>query len=103
MAKDWIDLKIDTDRMTSGKDLATELRAGKGGGIPWLVILDAEGKGLVNSDGPKGNIGCPAQPHEIDWFVHMLKTTRQHTDDADLAAIEQPLRKYGEELTRPRK
>lgn len=103
MAKDWIDLKIDTDRMTSGADLAKELRKGAGGGIPWLVILDADGKGLITSDAPKGNIGCPAQPEEIDWFLHMLRTTRQHTDDTDLAAIEVALRAYGEELTRPRK
>ena len=33
---------------------------GLNAGIPWMVILDTDGKELISSDGPKGNIGYPA-------------------------------------------
>ena len=68
-AKDYVVVMLDTDRMTEGKELAAELRKGQGGGIPWMVILDGEGQPLVTSDGPKGNVGCPARPHEVEFFM----------------------------------
>ena len=63
---------IDTDRMTGGAELAAELRGSKRGGIPWMVILAGDGAPQITSDGPKGNCGCPATPHEIDHFLAML-------------------------------
>ncbi len=90
---------IDTDRMTEGSELATKLRKGKRGGIPWMVILDGDGRAKITSDGPKGNCGCPAEPHEIDHFLSMLDATRQHMSDADRKIIERELRAYGKKLT----
>jgi len=93
---------IDQDRMKDGKQLAEELRKGRRGGIPWMVILDGDGREVITSDGPKGNCGCPAQPHEIDHFLTMVDKTRRHMSDADRAVLEHDLRAYGAELTRPR-
>jgi protocatechuate 3,4-dioxygenase beta subunit len=90
---------IDTDRMTNGADLATELRKGKRGGIPWSVILDGDGQPKINSDGPEGNIGCPAKPHEIDHFLKMIDTRQGHMSKIDRAVIERELRKYGAALS----
>jgi thiol-disulfide isomerase/thioredoxin len=51
---------------------------GKSGGVPFLVLLDASGDPIVNSNrpvkGPAGsvNIGYPSAPEEIDWFMSML-------------------------------
>ncbi len=53
----------------------------KGGvtGVPFLVFLDAKGELIVNSNRPVpghpegDNIGYPAEPYEIDWFMAMLK------------------------------
>ncbi len=59
--------------MKKGKDLAGRLRDSQAGGIPWMAILDGEGKKLVTSDGPAGNIGYPAKPEEIAYFLEMLK------------------------------
>jgi hypothetical protein len=59
--------------MKRGKEVAGRLRDSQGGGIPWMAILDGEGKKLVTSDGPQGNIGYPGTPAEIAWFLEMLK------------------------------
>jgi len=52
---------------------------GKNSGLPYFAFLDARGALIVNStlppDGKNGgsNIGYPAQPEEIDWFMAMLR------------------------------
>lgn len=69
--KNFVDVKVDTDRMTGGKaELAKFCK--KEGGIPWFVFLTAEGATLATSDGPKGNVGFPAEAGEIAHFGEML-------------------------------
>ena len=47
-----------------------------------MVILDAEGNELITSDGPRGNIGCPIMPHEIEYFMTMIeKTNERYSED----------------------
>jgi thiol-disulfide isomerase/thioredoxin len=93
---DYLDVKIDVDRMTHGPDVEQRLRATgrETGGIPWMAILDADGTILVTSDGPSGNIGYPYQPQEIEHFVAMLNQTRQNITDAQVGQLEQRLRDY---------
>ena len=62
------------------------------------MILDSTGAELVASDGPKGNVGCPADPHEIDWFMEMLRRTRQELTDKDLESIDTQLRAFGRKI-----
>src|SRR5262249_1850222 len=57
LGPDFQDVKIDIDRMDNGKSVLATYRKQESGGIPWFVILDAKGKALATSDGPKGNIG----------------------------------------------
>jgi hypothetical protein len=94
LSKDYVDLKIDTDRMTNGKKVSLRLRGTERGGIPWMVILDSEGKPLVTSDGPGGNIGCPMTPPERAFFAVMLKKTRKILSDNDLKTIQQALAEF---------
>ena len=79
LAREFVDLKIDTDRMTGGAELLKELRIAAGlkeqGGIPWFVFLDAEGRVLTTSEGPKGNTGFPYADEEVAHFVTMLQTS----------------------------
>ncbi|NRA95209.1 MAG: hypothetical protein HRU14_03270 [Planctomycetes bacterium] len=91
-------LKIDQDRMANGKAVAKELRGGGGGGIPWMVILDGDGKQLVTSDGPKGNIGCPIQPHERAFFYEMLAKTRKHMSDEEAGAVKAGLEAFAKAI-----
>jgi thioredoxin-related protein len=86
LGKDFVDVKIDLDRMTGAKEVLTRYNPSAKGGIPWFVMLDGKGKEILNSDGPKGNIGFPAEAHEIDYFVTMLqkanhRITEQEIDD----------------------
>jgi len=68
---------------------------GAGSGIPYWVILDAKGKILGDSRMPtknkagkdiKSNVGCPAQPNEIEYFIGLLKKTTSLSDQ-DLQTI----------------
>ena len=72
------------------KELAGRLRDGQSSGIPWMAILDGEGKKLVTSDGPQGNIGYPALPEEIAYFVEMLKKAGR-PDAGKIAEIKKAL------------
>jgi len=98
LGADLIDVKIDIDRMTNGTDVMGVYRKDEAGGIPWFVILDGKGAALVTSDGPKGNIGYPAEPHEIDYFLAMLKKTARRMDAGQLDRIEAMLRKAAADL-----
>jgi thioredoxin-related protein len=70
---------------------ANEVRTkyhGDGSGIPFWLVFDKDGKLLAdsklraNNEGPEGgnNIGCPANPEEVTYFVEILKKTSKITD-----------------------
>jgi hypothetical protein len=87
--RDYVLLSIDSGKHAGGAAVAKTLRAAhKGGGIPWMTILDGAGKELVTTDGPKGNVGCPAQPDEIAWFRTMLERTCSRLKPAELDVIQ---------------
>ncbi|MFT3881890.1 MAG: thioredoxin family protein [Gemmatales bacterium] len=86
-SKDYVDLKIDQDRMTNAKEVFVKYNKAGEGGIPWFVILDSNGKALINSDANKNNIGFPYEPNEIDHFVKMLNATRKKLTDDDVKAL----------------
>jgi hypothetical protein len=87
LAKDFILLEIDVDRMKNGSEVGKRLTGGESKGFPWSVILDAKGEQLVTSDGPDGNIGCPVSPEEAEVFFAMLEKTRKRLTDQDLAVL----------------
>ena len=86
LAKEFVSLKIEADRMVGGKEILKRYQANEAG-IPWFVFLDAEGKAVVTSDSPKGNVGFPATPHEIAYFRAVLEQSRRKLSDADVNAL----------------
>ena len=84
--KQFVTLKIDSDRMTGGQALLKKYQQ-KGGGIPWFVFLDGDANPLATSDGPKGNVGFPAQPYEIEHFKVMLDTAKRQLTDQDITVL----------------
>ena len=72
--------------MEGGETLMEELKKDRQGGLPWMVILDGEGKEMISSVGPKGNVGYPVKPHEIEYFVEMIKQSSDASED-ELTAI----------------
>ena len=61
-------------------------------GLPYSAFLDANGALIVNSKRDGHNIGYPAQPEEIDWFVKMMRKASPDMPDSDLKIIEEALR-----------
>ena len=88
---DYVTVKIDIQNMENGKEVTSRIRTMTEGGIPWMVILKANGDELITSDGPMGNIGYPFQPPEIEHFLSMLKATSKRTTAEQMAAIGEAL------------
>jgi thioredoxin-related protein len=91
LGKDFIDVKIDIDRMTGAKEVLARYNAEANGGIPWFVFLDGKGKEIVNSDGPKGNIGFPATEDEIAYFATMLQKGKKRLTEKDVEELRKSL------------
>ena len=63
-------------------------------GWPFLVILSASGQPLIDSNRPdpksrygKSNIGYPAAPEEVDWFITMLRRSAPSLSQHDLDTV----------------
>jgi hypothetical protein len=95
-ADDYLILEIDVETMENGEATAKRLRGERGGGIPWIAILDADGTELAASDGPNGNIGCPVSEDECAYFVSMIEKTIRHAPEGRVAEIAKVLKEYAE-------
>ena len=98
LEKQFVCVKIDSDRMTGGQALLKKYQQ-KAGGIPWFVFLDGDGNPLATSDGPKGNVGFPAEPFEIDHFKTMLDKVKRQLTDQDIAALVKSLEEANKKTT----
>ena len=99
---DYVLVKIDIDNMPNGKAVAGRLRKKPEGGIPWMVMLNGKGEELINSDGPSGNIGYPAEPDEINYFMEMLKATEKRMTLEQMMEIKVALQQAEEERRQQR-
>lgn len=63
-------------------------------GLPYFAFLDAKGAMIVNSKQDGQNIGYPAQPNEIEWFVQMMKKAAPDISADDVKTIELVLRSF---------
>jgi thiol-disulfide isomerase/thioredoxin len=61
-------------------------------GLPYSAFLDVRGNMIVNSKLNGANIGYPAQPVEIDWFLKMMKQAAPNISQEDLKLIESALK-----------
>jgi len=79
-----------------------ELMARLGGpaGLPFFAFLDGQGALIVNSirpgeGGKRGeNIGNPAKPYEIDWFLAMFRKAAPSMTPRETATLERWLRTH---------
>lgn len=75
------------DLENPGADEIMKQYNGAGAGIPYWLIFNAKGKLLADSRMPsvdkktgkkiKANVGCPANPEEVAYFIGLLKKTTQ--------------------------
>ncbi|GAB4136404.1 MAG: hypothetical protein Fur0037_00910 [Planctomycetota bacterium] len=102
LAKDYVDLSIDVDRMTHGKEIQDSMQKGRRGGLPWTIVLDEKGAELVTSNDANGNnIGAPVQPEEIAHFVEMIRKTKRHMTDEEVRVVADDLREFARPRQRP--
>ena len=101
--RDFVMAQVDIDRMTGGKEVQKRYQPASSGGIPWFAILDAQGKALVTSDGPGGNIGYPGEPEGIDHFLAMVKGQGRRIDAQQLGQIRKSLEEAVEQLKKKAK
>ena len=100
MDRDYVTIKIDVERNPNGDAVAKRLRRERRGGIPWMVILDADGEELVSSDAPTGNIGCPVQPEEVAWFAEMIRRSAIRLQAPDVSRLQAELEEYATSFRR---
>lgn len=98
LAKDYVVQSIDTGKQTNARAVVERVRGSDGGGIPWMVVLDGEGKRVITSEGPEGNIGCPYHPNEIAFFRTMLERSSKRLTKENLDAIQRANEAYVEKL-----
>src|SRR5512142_2984449 len=85
LAKDFVSLEIDTERTAGGKELRARYDRKDGGGIPWSVFIDGDGRPIIDSTDPAhGNIGFPAEDFEIAHFKVMLEKVARRITSADI-------------------
>ena len=75
----FVPVKIDIDRMEGGKLLDHSFRE-EGGGIPFFIILDADGKKIADGNSAKGNVGFPVEPHEVEHFLTVMRETKRFSE-----------------------
>ncbi|MCK6482682.1 MAG: DUF255 domain-containing protein [Phycisphaerae bacterium] len=100
IAKAFVDVKIDQDRMKNAEEVIGAIRKDKQGGIPWFAFIDAGGKPLITSEGPDGNVGCPVAPAEIAHFEKMLGYAGGKLSESDVKLLIEELKRRGEALQR---
>jgi thiol:disulfide interchange protein len=92
LAKDFVDVKIDQDRMV-GAESVMKRYCQTPGGIPWFCVLGEDGTSICTSDGAKGNIGFPGEPAEIEHFIGMMNKSRKKMSEGDVGVLRDSLEK----------
>ena len=99
--KGWVDLMIDVDRDTFGKEVNARYKGKRSGGLPWTVIIGPDGRELVSSNAQTGdandgkNVGGPVSEWECAWFVEMLRRTKNdRVSEAELLEVAADLDAY---------
>jgi thiol-disulfide isomerase/thioredoxin len=90
VGKEFVDCKIDTERMIGGAD-SLKIYAGEKTGIPWFVMLDKSAERLADSNGPGGNIGFPSKDDEIAHFAGMLRKACAKLSPDDIKTLQRSL------------
>ena len=92
-------IKIDS-AAPNGREVSKQLRKDRGGGIPWITILDSTGEEIVTSDGPGGNVGCPVKPDEIAHFKTMISSSAKELSTQEVDQLIASLDEFAQQYRR---
>lgn len=87
LAREFVDLKIDQDRMVGGQEIKGRFPGSEKAGIPWFAVLSPDGKILVDSSFQGSNIGFPATDEEIAAFGEFLKEGTKALSEAEIQKL----------------
>ena len=88
LEQDYVLLKIDDCRDLHGDEVAKRLTGGEGRyGIPFHAIFDSDGRMLINSNSPIGNIGYPSGFEGKKHLRKMLMETRSRLTDKQIEEL----------------
>ena len=93
LAKYYSVVTVDTEKNEGSERLARRLGSAEGiDGIPWFAVIDAQGKVLATSEGPKGNIGFPDTDVEVAHFFSVLHSTAKGITAVEIETIAKALK-----------
>jgi len=93
LAKYYSVVTVDTEKNEGSEQLARRLGSKDGiDGIPWFAVIDAQGKVLATSEGPKGNIGFPDTDVEVAHFFAVLHATAKGITPGEIETITKALK-----------
>jgi hypothetical protein len=87
LSQDYVFLKIDDVRDLHGAEVAERLTGHEGQGVPFHAIFDPNGKILITSEAPQGNIGHPSGFEGKRHVRKMLVETRSSLTDQQIDQI----------------
>jgi thiol:disulfide interchange protein len=100
LERHYVFVKLDVSRDEHGDAVRDRHQKDRDGGIPWYVILDADGGELTTSNLPESagedageNIGYPGGPTGAEHFLTMLQKTAPGLSDEVLASLRADLEK----------
>ncbi len=91
LEKDYVLVKLDR-RFPNACGALNPMQQSPNGGVPWMAILDSNGKPLVDSNSPQGNIGYPESAREVSYFEWMLRATAQRLTDQEINTLVRALK-----------
>jgi hypothetical protein len=91
LEKDYVLVKIMGGVDKNSEAVDPLLPGSQSSGIPYHAIVEPDGKVLITSKGPLGNIGMPSEVEDIRHLKRMLDETAQKLSAAEIAALEASL------------
>jgi Thioredoxin-like len=91
LEKDYVLVKIVGGVDKNSEAVNRLLPGSKSSGIPYHAIMEPDGKVLITSTGPLGNIGMPSEVEEIRHLKRMLEQTAKRLSAVEIAALEESL------------
>lgn len=93
LAKDFVEVKIDTERTIGGEQILQRMTKGVSSGIPWFAFLDAKGAVIADSFVEPGkNLGYPYTDEEMAAFADMLERASTRITDEEMTELVADLR-----------
>ncbi len=91
LEKDYVLVKVMGGMDKNAEVIDPLLPGSQSEGIPFHAIVEPDGKVLITSKGPLGNIGMPSEPEGVRHLRKMLEATAQKLTAEEIAQLEKSL------------